>query len=159
MNKISLIKDLNLKQHIEGGYFARTYESDKYIDDHELLTSIYYMLTNDSPVGHFHKNKSDIVHYFHLGSPIKYLTISPDGVLDTFTLGHNVSIGNKLQMTVHGGYWKASFLEIGEFGLISEAVSPGFNYQDMTIAEPQLMRSQLSHVWDKISLYVKTTSI
>ena len=79
MNKMSLIKDLDLKQHIEGGYFARTYESDKYIDDHELLTSIYYMLTNDSPVGHFHKNKSDIVHYFHLGSPIKYLTISPDG--------------------------------------------------------------------------------
>ena len=26
-----------------------------------------YLLNSESPVGHFHRNKSDIVHFFHMG--------------------------------------------------------------------------------------------
>ena len=111
MNKTTLIKQLNLTEHIEGGYFAKTYQSQLQANDRALLSSIYYMLTDDRPIGHFHVNKSDIVHYFHLGSPMTYLTISPTGQLDTFILGPDITKGHMLQKVVHGGYWKASILE------------------------------------------------
>ena len=101
-------------------------------------------------------NKSDILHYFHLGSPMTYLTISPTGQLDTFILGHDITKGHMLQKTVPGGYWKASILEQGAFGLLSEAVSPGFDYQDMTIATPVELRLQFPDIWNKISPYIKS---
>lgn len=156
MDKINLIKQLNLTEHIEGGYFVRTYQSESSFHDRPLMTSIYYMLTNERPIGHFHKNKSDIMHYFHLGSPMTYLTISPEGHLDSFILGSDYSKGHVLQKLVKGGYWKASILEQGEFGLLSEAVSPGFDYNDMTIATPSALRAEFPDLWDKISRYVKS---
>jgi predicted cupin superfamily sugar epimerase len=119
-----------------------------------LMTSIFYMLTSNRPIGHFHKNKSDIMHYFHLGSPMIYLTISPKGELEKFTLGPDIMQGHLLQLMVKGGYWKASALEKGDFGLLSEAVSPGFDYDDMTIAEPDVLRNQFPHLWDQVAPYV-----
>ncbi len=51
-----------------------------------------------------------------------------------------------LQKCVLGGYWKASILEQGSFGLISEAVSPGFDYRDMKIAKPEALQLQFPHL-------------
>lgn len=152
--KQTLIDKLKLKEHIEGGYFSRTYQSPIQHEMRPLMTSIFYMLTSDRPIGHFHKNKSDIVHYFHLGSPIVYLTISPQGQLETFTLGSDISQGHLLQLLVKGGYWKASILHEGEFGLLSEVVSPGFDYSDMTIATPDVLQSQFPHLWEQVVPYI-----
>ena len=156
MNKDSLIEQLELVKHIEGGYFARTYQSQKQTNGRALSSSIYYMLTDDSPIGHFHINQSDILHFFHLGSPITYLTISPEGQLDTFILGNDITKGHLLQKVVLGGYWKASILEEGTFGLISEAVCPGLDYSDMSIATPEQLRLSFPDFWDKIKPYVKS---
>lgn len=113
------------------------------------------MLTDDRPIGHFHMNKSDILHYFHLGSPMTYLTISPTGQLNTFILGPDMTKGHVLQQVVLGGYWKASVLQQGTFGLLSEAVSPGFDYHDMTIAKPDALKLQFPDLWEKIAPYIK----
>ncbi len=154
MNKSSLIKYLNLAEHIEGGYFARTYQSPTEYDNRALMTSIYYLLTDERPIGRFHKNRSDIMHYFHLGAPMTYLTISPTGDLEQFILGPDLAAGHHLQKLVKGGYWKASFLASGEFGLLSEAVAPGFDYADMEIGEQGLLQKQFPELWPKIAAYV-----
>ncbi len=158
MHKRLLIKQLNLVQHIEGGYFIRTYQSQHQVNSRACMSSIYYMLTDDSPIGYFHMNKSDIMHYFHLGSPITYYTISPQGELESFTLGPDITAGQALQKLVKGGYWKASVLEKGEFGLISEAVSPGFEYSDMIIAEPTKIKLKFPNIFDRITTYIKPTT-
>ena len=163
MNKRQLIEKLSLESHIEGGYFSRTYSSDLKIDilaDSKprcLLSSIFYMLTDDSPIGHLHKNKSDIIHYFHGGSPLTYLILHPDGHLDKKILGDDLDKGQQLQLIVKGGCWKATELETGEFGLISEAVAPGFDYEDMELAEETLIKNQFPHLWDQVSKYVRRT--
>jgi predicted cupin superfamily sugar epimerase len=48
-------------------------------------------------------------------------------------MGNDVLAGQHLQLHVPGGIWKASRLLDGAngFGLISEAVSPGFDFADM----------------------------
>jgi predicted cupin superfamily sugar epimerase len=139
MTKEEIIESLGLELHpSEGGYFRRTYESGLTIkgvnSNRTLLTSIYYMLTSDSPTGYLHRNKSDIIHFYHLGSAIKYLIITLDGEVREKTLGPDIANGEVLQLVVNGGEWKASRLCSGGFSLISEAVSPGFEYDDNEIA-------------------------
>jgi predicted cupin superfamily sugar epimerase len=136
-----LVKQLGLEAHVEGGYFRRTFQADHrepIATEHGerfTMTSIFYLLTADARVGHWHLNESDILHFFHLGSPITYYLIHPDGRLDRVVMGPDPSQGHRLQLTVKGGTWKASHLEAGDYGLISEAVSPGFVYEDMTLGD------------------------
>jgi uncharacterized protein len=161
MNKHRLIEKLSLKHHIEGGYFARTYRSDLTTTvpydtkSRYLLSSIYYMLTNDSPIGYLHKNKSHIIHFFQGGSPLTYILISPDSKLTKNILGPDLDKGQQLQMIVRGGYWKATELASGEFGLVSEAVSPGFEYEDMELAKEKVIKNLFPQLWEQISKYVK----
>lgn len=134
-------KSLNLSGHLEGGYYRRTYEST-HLDQLDTeggqrfaMTSIFYMLTKESPIGHWHLNKSSIMHYYHLGDPMRYYLIYPDGRSETVVMGSDVANGQLLQLHVPGNVWKGTELLPGEkgFGLISEAVVPGFDYADMTL--------------------------
>ena len=161
MNKHDWIQQLSLIEHIEGGYFAETYRAIETIPtpregaDRATLTSIYYLLTDDRPIDHLHQNRSDIVHYFHAGSPITYLLIAPDGTLSRIKLGLDCSQGETPQLLVPGGYWKAAVLESGEYSLLGEAVAPGFDYRDMTIAEAQTIRTQFPHLWEELAAYIR----
>src|SRR5690606_40803653 len=73
-----LIDTLGLDAHVEGGYFRRHYEPGsgrRLATEHGQrfsMTCIYYLLTADSPIGHFHRNRSDIMHFFHAGDPLTY---------------------------------------------------------------------------------------
>jgi predicted cupin superfamily sugar epimerase len=147
IDKVDLIRQLKLQPHTEGGYFRRTFQADHRrpvkVDDEDryTMTAIYYLLTDDSPVGHWHMNRSDILHFFHLGAPVRYFLIHPDGVMQTVTLGPDLHRGQVLQLPVKGGVWKASQLSAGEFGLISEAVAPGFDSADNQIGERASMEA------------------
>ena len=142
-----LAEHLGLDGHVEGGFFRRTYASDYALltaDDRKRLSmsSIFYLLAAESPIGHFHLNQSDIVHYFHLGDPITYYLLHPTGELTTVVMGSDIRNGQVLQLTVPGGVWKASEIPSDGphgFGLISEAVTPGFEYDDMTLGYREQM--------------------
>ena len=159
MDKRQLITALSLEPHVEGGYFRRTYQSDLTAGlahgERHLLSSIYYLLTDDSPIGHLHRNKSDIIHYFHGGSPLTYLIVHPDGRLERNVLGFDLAQGQQPQLLVRGGCWKATELEGGEFGLLSEAVAPGFDYEDMELATREIVLSQFPQLWDRLAKYIK----
>jgi predicted cupin superfamily sugar epimerase len=150
-----LIQNLELQPHIEGGYFKETYRPvdgskvNTQQGQRHILTCIYYLLTADKPVGHFHRNLSPIVHFYHMGEPIDYFLIYPDGRLEHQILGPNVCEGQNLQIVVEAGVWKASRLHHGSsgYGLIGESVSPGFEYQDMQLADQAaLIQSYPQHV-------------
>ena len=147
----ALVTALNLEPHVEGGYYRRTFQADQQPlvetvgGPRYLMSSIYYLLTTDSPIGQFHLNRSDIMHYYHLGDAIEYSLISPDGTLKTVVMGSDVIAGETLQLHVPGGIWKASRLMKGSagFGLISEAVSPGFDFADMAMGDRQKLSDEL----------------
>ncbi|MEL7009773.1 MAG: cupin domain-containing protein [Cyanobacteria bacterium J06648_1] len=162
MNKQDLIEQLSLVEHTEGGYFAESYRSEQTLPtarvggDRSLLTSIYYLLTDDRPIDHLHRNQSDILHYFQAGSPITYLLISPTGELEKVRLGLNFAQGEVGQLLVPGGYWKAAVLESGEYGLLGEAVTPGFDYRDMEIAQAETCKTDFPQLWSELSPYIKS---
>ncbi|KAK9236316.1 RmlC-like cupin domain-containing protein [Lipomyces kononenkoae] len=139
----SLIAALNMVPHVEGGYFVETDRSKDKIPNpyateatasrdptRNISTLIYYLLTQHTPIGRFHRNKSRTIHLLHKGRAT-YVLIHPDGSVETFVVGQNVENGEKLQWIVEGGDYKASFVrpEDGEC-LISEVVIPGFEYTD-----------------------------
>lgn len=163
MTAAELIRLLQLEPHpLEGGYFRRTYESPLHCDcgygERTLLTSIYYLLTQDSPVGFLHRNRSDILHYHQLGAAVRYSIISPDGILSEHILGPDIAHGETLQLLVSGGWWKASRLCAGEYALISEAVAPGFDYADNELATEEMLRQDFSALQDILAPYIKRTS-
>ncbi|KXI27719.1 cupin domain-containing protein [Paraglaciecola hydrolytica] len=139
-----LVDALQLEGHVEGGYFRQTFKADHRPTittkngDRVTMTSIYYLLSAESPIGHFHMNQSDIMHYFHAGDPITYYLIQADGELQTVVMGSDPTQGQVMQTVVKGGTWKASKIPTdGDFGygLIGEAVAPGFEYSDMQLGQ------------------------
>ena len=191
MDKQTLIETLQLEPHVEGGYFRCTYTSPKTITitrrevnrqelqyQRPIMTSIYYLLMSDHPIDHFHCNQSNIMHYFYLGLPVRYLVITPDGTLQETLLGPTPCEGHKQQLLVPGGCWKACELlyksehsGIGrvdpatvhtggrfspcDYALISEAVAPGFDYIDMKLATAVEMQSAYSNYWERIKHLIK----
>lgn len=135
MKAAELVEHLQLSKHVEGGYFRRLYEGQKQHEGHHDMTAIYYLLTGDSPVDRWHINKSDIFHSHIRGGSLHYYVIHPDGHLQHSVLGQRIEQGEVLTLVVPGGTWKAVLLEEGqEYGLITEAVTPGFQYEDMKMA-------------------------
>lgn len=137
---VDLIERLALEAHAEGGFFRQTYESAADVTTpngaRPLMNSIYYLLTAASPVGALHRNTSDIMHFHHLGGPVTYLLVDPDGAVSEVVLGNDYSAGELPSFTVPAGTWKTSnILADGAVDcLISEAVAPGFRYQDQDMA-------------------------
>lgn len=106
MDKATLIRQLGLEPNVEGGYYGKTYtapwrstthKQDGSARERALMSSIYFMLTTDSPIDHWHRNSSDIVHYFHHGLPIKYTLLSPAGDCSSIVLGADLMAGQQLQ--------------------------------------------------------------
>ncbi|EXJ53841.1 hypothetical protein A1O7_09177 [Cladophialophora yegresii CBS 114405] len=175
---MSTITTLNLQDHIEGGHFVETdrdplrvpnpFKSHPQLsgataqdgdpETRNASTTIYYLVTPRSPVGHFHRNRARTVHTLHWGRA-RYVvlhadrattassgkeTISAKVEVETFVVGKDLARGERLQWIVEGGKFKASFLlpDESEDGdgttasesekgcLISETVVPGFEYAD-----------------------------
>lgn len=138
-----IIERLGLGRHVEGGWFKETYRSEEQVTcpdrpggERALLTTIHYLLESSEPYAVLHRNKSDIVHFHEGGGVIRYLTLSSEGKLEEFFVGP----GYDRQLTVKGGYWKATELVSGEWGMVGEAVSPGFDYQDMEMDDGSWVR-------------------
>lgn len=160
MTKNALIQQLHLERHDEGGYFRQIHQSEWTTSTPDRpggqrfgINTIYYMLTDDSPIGHFHRNQSDIIHFFHAGSPMTYLTVTPEGEFNRIILGPDPAQGHVFQMTIPGGVWKASYLMEGRFGLLSEAVAPGFDYRDRELATPEAFQQLFPQLWQELVPY------
>jgi hypothetical protein len=164
-NAQQVIDTLKLEAHIEGGYYRRTYASTANTtvengDIRPLCSSIFYLLSTARPIGHFHRNQSDIVHYYHGGETIRYWLIDLHGQLSQVDMGWDLDTGQVLQLTVPGGYWKASELISARsteeaFGLISEAVTPGFDFADMEIATVTQMKSSFPQLMPRIKRLIR----
>jgi uncharacterized protein len=141
MNKAEVIAALGLEAHFEGGFFRAMFRATDRAPfatpngPRLSITSIYYMLTDDSPIDVFHTKLSDGIQYFHFGAPITYHLIHPDGRYEAVVLGTDLAKGEVPALAVKGGVWKAAELPAGEFGLVSEVVSPGWEMADMTLID------------------------
>ena len=134
-----IIENLGLEKHCEGGYYRRTYCSSISCDSvqgkpRHTMSSIYYMVTAEPGFSGLCMNQSDLILYHHLGAPMKVVFYDPRSQqLDEAVLGTDFSAGQRPQLTCPGGVWKAYDLMGADYCLVSEALSPSFEYVDMQL--------------------------
>lgn len=145
MDAQTIIKQLGLKPHPEGGFFHETYRScekiaaralpTRYRSERNVSTAIYYLLTPDS-FSSLHRLRSDEIFHFYVGNPVTMLQLHGDGRGETITLGQDITAGQQLQVIVPRDIWQGMFLnDGGEFALLGTTVAPGFDFADFEIGD------------------------
>lgn len=132
----SLVEQLQLLPHPEGGFYRETYRSSTTIEgtERQLLTSIYFLLTG-SNVSRFHRITSDECWYFHAGDPIVVHTLNEQGHGE-FVLGNDLQNGQLPFYLVPGGtIFGSCMLNDTGYALVSCAVAPGFDFRDFELFE------------------------
>lgn len=109
-------------------------------------TSIYYMLTPQSPMGCFHRNKGRTVHTLIKGTG-RYVLIHADEEgerkrVETFVVGKNVEKGERAVWVVEGGKYKASFL-------LDEGDAEGLLISEVRILSP--IYDSRKRMWEWVS--------
>lgn len=139
-----IISRLQLKPHIQGGYFAATDRDPLQIPNpfatnnstpstRAASTTNFYFLSSGRPVGTFYRNKARTIHTLHWGRA-RYTVIHADEAskagqkvrVESFIAGNNIAAGEKPQWVVEGGKYKSCFLLPNEDtnGLLITEVKP-----------------------------------
>ncbi|KAJ6535305.1 RmlC-like cupin domain-containing protein [Mycena sp. CBHHK59/15] len=172
----TLMEQLGLQRHPEGGYYAETDRREEQVPTpfvggygtppRALATSIYYLLTPDSPNGFFHTNKSVTYHVHHQGRA-EYTLITPAAVRGGAPTveRHVVGAGGMRLLIVGTGVWKMSRLleeDVRMYGdragcLITEVVVPGFHWEDHAFLTMEEFREFIgeSEELEGLTRYVK----
>lgn len=143
----SLVEDLNLLPHPEGGFYKEMYRSPTIINAGGLVkksayTSIYYLLAGDD-FSSWHRIKSDETWYFHSGCDISIYFFDQNKALQTIQLGLNSKC---LQGTIPANTWFAAKpMQENSFCLVSCAVAPGFEFADFEIGKRDSLLNEFGH--------------
>ncbi|MDT7833375.1 cupin domain-containing protein [Flavobacteriaceae bacterium S356] len=152
MNAMTIIKELGLLEHPEGGYFKETYRStgeisnvelgQKYKGDRNYSTGIYFLLTSEK-FSAFHKINQDEMWHFYKGAPLLLHMISKEGEYTSVIIGNDFDKGEVPQYVVKGGDWFAAEV-IGDntYTLVGCTVAPGFDFADFVLPERKELAKQ-----------------
>lgn len=141
------IKQLNLEEHPEGGYFRETYRSDgifastgpgrdtSFPENRNYATAIYFLLKGHQ-FSRFHRIRSDEIWHFYAGTSATIQIIHPDSLYEAKVLGPNVDQGQAFQVVVPAKSWfGVSVDNPSGFLLAGCTVSPGFDFRDFEMPE------------------------
>lgn len=161
MDAEKLKRLLNLIPHPrEGGYYARTWESeemipqtalpDRYSDKRFAGTCIYYLL-DPYTFSEMHRLKSDEIYHFYMGDPMELLLLLPDGSARTVIVGSDIERGQTPQLVIPKNVWQGSRLVPGgKFALIGCTVSPGFDFADYEAGSREALIRQYPEYQERI---------
>lgn len=138
-----LVRQLQLRPHPEGGYYAEVYRSSSMVqpaDDRPsraALTTIYFLLMAGD-ISRWHRVRSDEVWHFYEGAPLELLVMAGDvSTLASRRLGpvagDSPHPASRPVETVAAGEWQAARTS-GDYTLVGCTVAPGFDFDDFVLA-------------------------
>ncbi|GGX46326.1 cupin [Tateyamaria omphalii] len=132
MTADQIIAHLNLQPHPEGGHYRQTWVAEN--DGRPTGTCIYFLLAAGEH-SHWHKVDATEIWLYHAGAPlILSMSSSDDGPAQDHMLSPDLNQGAP-QIIVPEGHWQAA-RSTGDYTLVSCTVSPGFQFDGFTLAEP-----------------------
>lgn len=152
----SLVKQLNLLPHPEGGYYKETYRSKGKIaqsclssdfkGDRNMATGIYFLIEKGN-FSALHKIKSDETWHFYYGNTLEVIEINEQGDLKITQIGPYILEGETFQYTVKANTWFGSRVsKDGVFSFVGCTVYPGFDFNDFELADrAQLIKQFPQH--------------
>jgi hypothetical protein len=157
MNKRAkyLIDKLKLQRHPEGGYFSEEYRSDelhhkdflpdRYTSERHFSTAIYFLIEGDD-FSSFHRLKSDELWHFYEGGTVKIIMINNEGKLKTNLLGTNFEQNESPLVIIEKNSWfAAELVDKNSYALVGCTVSPGFDFNDFSLANPDELIKLFPH--------------
>ena len=133
----TLIAQLGLKPHPEGGHFAEVYRSAHQVLSpvHEArraaVTDIYFLLPGDA-YSAFHRVEHDEVWHLYEGAPLEIVEFDDSSGTIRRTTLNPVGQPPAFKHTVIGGNWQAA-RSLGSYTLVGCTVAPGFSFDDFTL--------------------------
>jgi hypothetical protein len=128
-----IIAQLDLAPHPEGGYYRQTWIADN--ADRATGTCIYFLLKAGQE-SHWHAVDAVEIWHFYAGAPL-ILSLAPslEGPATDHMLGPDLAQGELPQAIVPEGHWQKA-ATTGDWTLVGCTVSPGFQFEGFTLAEP-----------------------
>lgn len=131
MTPETLIKELDLSRHPEGGWYRQTWIETS--DGRPSGTCIYFLLKQGEK-SHWHRVDAAEIWHFYAGTPlILSLSETEQGPAKDHTLGPDFSAGQAPQVIVPKDYWQAASATKG-WALVGCTVSPGFQFEGFELA-------------------------
>lgn len=138
------IDQLRLEPHPEGGFYREIYRSDEHIpaeglpqryhNSRAFATSIYFLLTSGQP-SLFHALLSDELWFFHTGSAVTLHSLTDEAGYKTILLGPEPQEHHHFSALMRAGTWFGATVEHPDsYALLSCVVTPGFDFNDFTLA-------------------------
>jgi len=137
MDVESLVRELGLEPHPEGGFFRETYRAAELVPTpagpRAASTAILFLVARGS-FSALHRIRSDETWHWHAGSPLRVVTLLPDGRRVDHVLGMELGLGQRPQAVVPAGAWFGARVEAeGELALVGCTVAPGFDFADFEL--------------------------
>ena len=139
LNAKSLIDQLKLQPHPEGGHYRETYRASEIVDTprgpQAASTAILFLLSAGE-WSSWHRICSDELWHHHGGGSLLIYQLSPDGSACISRLGLDLSAGERPQVVVPAGSWFAAepVAENTTWSLMGCTVAPGFDFVDFELA-------------------------
>ncbi|MEN6363338.1 MAG: cupin domain-containing protein [Bacteroidales bacterium] len=160
MDSLTLIRNLHLQPHPEGGFYRETYRSGQLVSingesNKNASTAIFFLLEDDEK-SHFHRIPSDELWFFHQGTAIEIHAII-NGELSSFLLGNNLEMGEVPQAVIPADTWFAAQIKNSKgYALVSCTVAPGFEFADFQLAKKEELMQKypnLERIITEFTLY------
>jgi predicted cupin superfamily sugar epimerase len=145
-----LIEQLDLLPHPEGGYYRETYRATQTVSvghcgsalERSASTAIYFLLA-DGQFSALHRIRSDEAWHFYAGSPLRVITLAPNGAREDFLLGSNLTQGHTYQAIVPAGRWFGAMLvDPSSYCLVGCTVAPGFEFTEFELGSREGLLTQ-----------------
>ncbi|MFZ6045213.1 cupin domain-containing protein [Pseudomonas sp. CR3202] len=122
----SLIRELQLEPHPEGGFYRRVFESATRLPGGRAATSAILYLLPEGAVSRWHRVDADEVWHFYEGEPLELLIAESPIEVRREILGP-VAKGSLPQRAVPAHAWQAA-RALGAYTLVGCTVAPGFEF-------------------------------
>lgn len=122
----SIISQLDMQPHPEGGHFAETFR-DQY------STAIFFLLQSGE-ISRWHRVKGSVeIWHFHAGAPLSLSLSINGGPAENHILGCEFPQNQRPQLVVPAGAWQMAESQ-GAWTLVSCTVAPAFDFANFELA-------------------------
>ncbi|KAK3088636.1 hypothetical protein FSP39_021640 [Pinctada imbricata] len=160
-----LVRQLNLQQHPEGGFFCELFRGDrqmtfttktKHDGPRDVGTCIHYLLKAPNFTS-WHQVLSDELFLWHAGGPCKLYLLDNEGNLTHKILGDALKDADHVYQVLvpHDTWYAAELLDDVKYVLFSAVVIPGFEFKDWIQGEREKLLEQFPQHKDVITKLTK----
>jgi predicted cupin superfamily sugar epimerase len=129
----TIIKQLGLEPHPEGGWYRETWRADTSEAGRAWGTAIYFLLARDE-VSRWHRIDAAEIWHFYAGAALELSIAADAGPVTRRRLGPDLDAAEAPQLIVPPLAWQSA-RSLGDWTLVGCTVSPGFEFNTFELAE------------------------